>query len=289
MIEVSEKENLRKLVRDARKSGMTIGLVPTMGCLHEGHLSLVRKSVEDCDYTVVSIFVNPAQFGPKEDLNKYPRVYEQDKLLLENLGVDCIYYPTEESMYPNEFSTWVIEDRISNVLCGKSRPGHFKGVLTIVAKLFNLVQPDFVYFGRKDFQQALLIQKMVDELDFPCKIVACPIVREEDGLAMSSRNQYLSETERAEALLLSKTLFMVEESFLKGEKKAETLIDVQKRVLNGCCSENFKLEYFEILDPETLERIETVGKSALVAIAGQVGATRLIDNVLLEKIEMTKE
>lgn len=282
MIEVSEKEKLRKIIDGARKSGMTIGLVPTMGCLHDGHLSLVRKSVEDCDYTVASIFVNPTQFAPNEDLDNYPRVYEQDKQLLDDLSVDCVYYPTEESMYPNGFSTWVIEEIISKKLCGRSRPVHFKGVLTIVAKLFNLVQPDLAYFGQKDFQQVVLIRKMVAELEFPCKIVVCPIVRDEDGLAMSSRNRFLSKTERAEALLLSKALFIVKKSFLKGEKSAKALMDIQRGVLNGSGSKNLKLEYFEILDPVTLERIENVEKSAIVAIAGQIGTTRLIDNVLLE-------
>lgn len=283
MIEASEKAELRNTLRDVRASQKTIGFVPTMGFLHEGHLSLVKNSVEKCDFTVVSIFVNPPQFGKNEDLAKYPCDYDRDKELLENVKADLIFNPAKESLYPDGFSTWVIEDEVSKHLCGKSRPTHFKGVLTIVAKLFNIVLPDFAFFGQKDYQQLLLIKKMVKELDFPIKIISCPIVRESDGLAMSSRNIYLGEKERNDALVLSKILFGIDKAFKDGESDVSVLITLKDKILADSNSKNVKLEYFEILNPENLKPLVKIENSALVAIAGKCGTTRLIDNIILNR------
>ncbi|MCD6216683.1 pantoate--beta-alanine ligase [bacterium] len=282
MIEAFEKEELRNVLWDIRASQKTIGFVPTMGFLHDGHLSLVKNSVEKCDFTVVSIFVNPAQFGPNEDLDNYPRDYEQDKKLLENAKTDLIFYPEKESLYPDGFSTWVVEDKLSKVLCGKSRPTHFKGVLTIVAKLFNIVQPDFAFFGQKDYQQLLLIKKMVKELDFPIEIISCPIVRESDGLAMSSRNKYLSDKERSDSLVLPRIIFEIEKAFQDGESNTKNLISLKDKIISDSNSKNVKLEYFEILNSDNLEPLDKIEKSALVAIAGKCGSTRLIDNIILK-------
>jgi len=282
LIEAFEKEELRNVLWDIRASQKTIGFVPTMGFLHDGHLSLVKNSVEKCDFTVVSIFVNPAQFGPNEDLDNYPRDYEQDKKLLENAKTDLIFYPEKESLYPDGFSTWVVEDKLSKVLCGKSRPTHFKGVLTIVAKLFNIVQPDFAFFGQKDYQQLLLIKKMVKELDFPIEIISCPIVRESDGLAMSSRNKYLSDKERSDSLVLPRIIFEIEKAFQDGESNTKNLISLKDKIISDSNSKNVKLEYFEILNSDNLEPLDKIEKSALVAIAGKCGSTRLIDNIILK-------
>lgn len=282
MIEVFEKEELRNVLIDIRASQKTIGFVPTMGSLHDGHLSLVKNSVEKCDFTVASIFVNPAQFGPSEDLDNYPRNYEQDKKLLENAKVDLIFYPENQSLYPDGFSTWIIEDKVSKVLCGKSRPTHFKGVLTIVAKLFNIVQPDCAFFGQKDYQQLLLIKKMVKDLDFPIEIIPCPIVRESDGLAMSSRNKHLSEKERNDALVLSNILSEIEKAFNDGESSTKNMVSLKDKFLADSNPNSIKLEYFEILNPYNLEALDKIENSALVAIAAKCGTTRLIDNIILK-------
>jgi pantoate--beta-alanine ligase len=282
LIEAFEKEELRNVLRDVRASQRTIGFVPTMGSLHDGHLSLVKNSVEKCDFTVVSIFVNPAQFGPNEDLDNYPRDYQKDKELLENAKTDLIFYPEKETLYPDGFSTWVVEDELSKVLCGKSRPMHFKGVLTIVAKLFNIIQPDFAFFGQKDYQQLLVINKMVRDLDFPIEIISCPIVRESDDLAMSSRNKHLSDKERNDALVLSRILFEIEKAFKNGESNIESLISLKDKIISDSNSKNVKLEYFEILNSDNLEPLDKIEKSALVAIAGKCGSTRLIDNIILK-------
>jgi pantoate--beta-alanine ligase len=279
-LEITDKNDVRKACAKARDKGITIGFVPTMGALHEGHLSLVRKSKQDGRFTVVSIFVNPAQFGPDEDLEKYPRDYARDKNMLAECDVDFIYFPTNESLYSFDFSTWVNEDVVSKKLCGRTRKEHFRGVLTIVAKLFLIVMPDVAYFGQKDYQQAILIKKMVRELNFPVEIEVMPTIRESDGLAMSSRNIYLNPDQRRDALTFYRTLKTIEKSFDNEEKNISNLIGIGKQYFVEN-SGNAELEYLEILDSENLDGIENISGRAVVAIAGKVGQTRLIDNILL--------
>jgi pantoate--beta-alanine ligase len=264
---------------DAHRQGKCIGFVPTMGALHEGHLSLVRAAEAQCDVVVVSIFVNPAQFGPNEDLSRYPRPFERDRQLLENEGVDLMFAPTVKEMYPAGAITYVTVEGLSERLCGKSRPGHFRGVSTVVAKLFHIVDPDRAFFGQKDAAQAAIIRRMVRDLRMPVEIVVCPIVRETDGLAMSSRNTYLGPSQRQQALVLSRALGRVREVFDKGERSSVRLSEVGKQVFAE--EPSVKLDYLEIVDPETLEPLESIGKPALVAVAAFVGTTRLIDNTVL--------
>lgn len=280
MLEITDKNDVRKACAKARDKGITIGFVPTMGALHEGHLSLVRKSKQDGRFTVVSIFVNPTQFGPDEDLQKYPRDYMRDKNMLAECDVDFIYFPTNESLYSFDFSTWVNEDVVSAKLCGRTRKGHFRGVLTIVAKLFLIAMPDVAYFGQKDYQQAILIKKMVRDLNFPVEIEVMPTIRESDGLAMSSRNIYLNPDQRRDALTFYRTLKTIEKLFDNGEKNISNLIGIGKQYFVEN-SGNAELEYLEILDSENLDDIENISGRAVVAIAGKVGQTRLIDNILL--------
>lgn len=280
MLEITEIADLQDILSNVYSSGMSIGFVPTMGYLHQGHMSLVERSVSECDFTVVSIFINPTQFAPTEDSEKYPRDYDKDKELLQNAGTDLVFYPSNETMYPETFSTWVIEDKISKILCGKSRPTHFRGVLTIVAKLFNLVLPDIAYFGQKDYQQVVLIFKMVNDLNIPVDIGICPIVREPDGLAMSSRNSYLKEDERSDALVFSKTLNRVNQLFSDGIKSVESLVEEGKKYFTENCGAA-SLEYLEIRDAVNLDEIQTVDWKAVVLIAGHSGPTRLIDNLIL--------
>jgi pantoate--beta-alanine ligase len=257
-----------------------VGLVPTMGYLHEGHLSLVRRAREECDHVVVSIFVNPTQFGPKEDLSKYPRDIDQDLSLLEPLGVDVVWMPTPEIMYPPGFQTWVDVETITHPLEGSMRPGHFRGVTTVVAKLFNAVQPHKAYFGQKDAQQAAVIRQMSRDLSYPTEIVVCPIVREPDGLAMSSRNVYLDPGQRKAATVLSRSLRAAKEAYDNGERDAEKLRQVMKDIL---ASEPLaQVQYVSCADYDTLEELDTVTGKALLSMAVFVGKTRLIDNVVLE-------
>ena len=280
MLEITDKNDVRKACAKARDKGITIGFVPTMGALHEGHLSLVRKSKQDGRFTVVSIFVNPTQFAPNEDLQKYPRDYMRDKNMLAECDVDFIYFPTNESLYSFDFSTWINEDVVSMKLCGRTRKGHFRGVLTIVAKLFLIAMPDVAYFGQKDYQQAILIKKMVRDLNFPVEIEVMPTIRESDGLAMSSRNIYLNPDQRRDALTFYRTLKTIAKSFDNGEKNISSLIGIGKQYFVEN-SGNAELEYLEILDSANLDDIENISGRAVVAIAGKVGQTRLIDNILL--------
>src|SRR5690242_3374408 len=268
--------------RDARRSGRTVGFVPTMGALHEGHLSLVRAARAQCDSVVVSIFVNPTQFGPNEDFAKYPRTFDQDKAMLEREGVDCIFYPSVEEMYPPGATTWVTVEGLSDKLDGRSRPGHFRGVTTVVSKLFNIVQPHAAFFGQKDAAQVAIIRKMVRDLNFDVKIVACAIVRESDGLAMSSRNAYLKPQERKQALALSRSLKRVQSLVEQGEQSAEKLILSGRQTMAD--EPGVRLDYFEIVDPDTLDPVNNVASGALVAVAAYVGSTRLIDNLLLSSM-----
>lgn len=263
-----------------RQAGKDIGFVPTLGYLHEGHLSLVRIARERADVVVVSIFLNPTQFGPDEDLEKYPRDLERDERLAEEAGADIIFYPTSEEMYPEGYLTYVIVEEITKTLCGASRPGHFRGVTTICTKLFNTVKPHFSVFGQKDAQQAVVIRRMVKDLDFDMEIVVGPIVREPDGLAMSSRNVYLSLGEREDALVLNASLRLAEEMVGKGERRVGEIVGAMRRRIEE--KEKLRVDYISIVHPETLEPLERIEDRALIALAVFVGETRLIDNTIVE-------
>jgi pantoate--beta-alanine ligase len=271
--------DMRAASRAARRTGLRLGLVPTMGALHEGHLSLIRAAKASCQAVAASIFVNPTQFGPNEDLAKYPRPLERDRELLENEGVDLLFAPPVDEMYPNGTLTWVTVEGLSNKLDGRSRPGHFRGVTTIVTKLFHAVEPDAAFFGQKDAAQAAIIRRMVRDLNFPVEIVICPIVREPDGLAMSSRNIYLDLQQRKQALVLQRSLLQVKQMDEAGEYNAARLIVAAKEVF--VTEPAVRLDYFEIVDPDSLDPVNDVSKGALVAVAAFVGTTRLIDNILL--------
>jgi pantoate--beta-alanine ligase len=267
-------------LRSARLSfsGM-LGLVPTMGYLHEGHLSLIRRARETCEHVVVSIFVNPAQFGPGEDLSRYPRDLDRDLGLIQPLGTDLVWMPTAEMMYPDGFQTWVEVEAMTRPLEGAMRPGHFRGVTTIVAKLFNAVQPHKAYFGQKDAQQAAVIRQMTRDLNFPIEIVVCPIIREPDGLAMSSRNVYLDPEQRKAATVLYRSLSAAKETYDRGERDAEKLRQVMKDVL---ASEPLaQLQYVSCADYDTLAELDTVKGKTLLSMAVFIGKTRLIDNFVL--------
>lgn len=257
----------------------TLGLVPTMGYLHEGHLSLIRRAREECDQVAVSIFVNPTQFGPREDLARYPRDLERDIRLIEPY-TDLLWIPTAEIMYPPGYQTWVEVEAMTRPLEGAMRPGHFRGVTTVVAKLFTGVQPDRAYFGQKDAQQAAVIRQMVRDLNFPIEIVVCPIVREPDGLAMSSRNVYLDPEQRKAATILYRSLTEAKEAYDKGERNAETLRRIMKDVLTS--EPLAEVQYVSCADYETLEELGDVKRKALLSMAVFIGKTRLIDNFVLE-------
>jgi len=265
---------------DARAGRRRLGLVPTMGALHEGHLSLVRAAKAQCAAVAVSIFVNPTQFGPTEDLSKYPRQFDRDCRLLEKEGVDILFAPPVEEVYPNGGVTWVLVESLSEKLDGRSRPGHFRGVTTVVAKLFHIIEPEAAFFGQKDAAQLAVIRCMVRDLNFPVEIVACPIVREPDGLAMSSRNAYLNREERSRALVLQRSLQKARWLFGDGERSVAKLISAAKEVFAG--EPQVVLDYFEIVDPDTLDPVERISRRTLVAVAARAGSTRLSDNILLE-------
>ena len=257
----------------------TVGLVPTMGYLHDGHLSLVRRAKEECDHVVVSIFVNPTQFGPKEDLSNYPRDLDRDLSLLESLGVYLVWTPTAEIMYPQRYQTWVEVEAVTRPLEGAMRPGHFRGVTTVVSKLFNGVQPHKAYFGQKDAQQAAVIRQMTRDLNFPIEIVICPIVREPDGLAMSSRNVYLDPEQRKAATVLYRSLSAAKNAYEDGERDAERLRQLMKDVL--ATEPLAQVQYVSCADYDTLEELERVTGKTLLSMAVFVGKTRLIDNFVI--------
>jgi pantoate--beta-alanine ligase len=257
----------------------TLGLVPTMGYLHEGHLSLIRQAKTECDHVVLSIFVNPTQFGPSEDLSKYPRDLERDLNLIHPLGVDLVWTPTAEEMYPPGYQTWVEVDALTHPLEGAMRPGHFKGVTTVVAKLFNAIQPHKAYFGQKDAQQHTVIRQMVRDLNFPLEVVICPIVREADGLAMSSRNKYLSEADREAATVLFRALSAAKKLYEGGERSAEVLREKMKKVILS--EPRAQMQYVSCADFGTLQELDVVGGKALLSMAVLFGKTRLIDNFVL--------
>lgn len=273
---VKNIKEVRDAVKEWKAQGLSVGFVPTMGYLHEGHESLIKKAVKDNDRVVVSIFVNPMQFGPTEDLDKYPRDLERDSKLCENAGANLIFHPEKEEMYFEDFSSYVDINGLSDELCGKSRPIHFRGVCTVVTKLFNIVNPDRVYFGEKDAQQLAIIRRFVRDLNIDIEIIGCPIIREEDGLAKSSRNTYLSKEERQAALILSQSLNLAKDAINSGERNSSVVIDI---ISNNIKKEPLaKIDYIEVVDSLSMKPVKTIEKSVLVAIAVYIGKTRLIDN-----------
>jgi len=273
-------ESLRAVVRAARSGGKKIGFVPTMGALHSGHISLIETAKQQTDFVVVSIFVNPTQFGPGEDFKKYPRPFEQDLKICREQGVDVVFAPTPAEMYPGENLTWVTVEKLSEPLCGQFRPGHFRGVTTICTKLFNIVQPDVAFFGQKDAQQAVAIKRMVADLNMPLEIVVCPTVREPDGLAMSSRNQYLSPSQRKDAAYIYKSLQKCRQMIDQGIKDVQQITAEMQKVLSQVPSA--KIEYVNIVDAESLEKADRIAGKILAAVAVKIGLTRLIDNILVD-------
>lgn len=271
-------KEVREQVNAWRKEGLTVGLVPTMGYLHEGHQSLIRKSVEQNDRTVVSVFVNPIQFGPNEDLEAYPRDLNRDMQAVEEAGGNLIFNPEPSEMYPSHFTSFIDTTETTELLCGAVRPIHFRGVCTVVGKLFNIVKPDRAYFGQKDAQQLATIRRFVRDLDFDIEIVPCPIIREEDGLAKSSRNTYLNPAERQAALILSKSLKLGQQAIEAGERNAETIINIIKTNLKT--EPLARVDYVEVVDFANIQRVEKIEGETLVAIAVYIGKTRLIDNFI---------
>ena len=279
---VERIEEVRRRVGEARGKGLRIGLVPTMGALHEGHASLLGRARAEMGLVVVSLFVNPTQFGPGEDFREYPRPLEKDLEVCRREGADLVFTPTAAEMYPAGFATTVRVAGMGEKMCGAFRPGHFDGVCTVVAKLLGIVQPDAAYFGEKDAQQLAIVRQMAADLNLPVEIHGCPLVREADGLALSSRNAYLSQAERRQALEISRALAEARRAILAGERDAARIGDGVRRRLAG--AEGIGLDYVAVVDPDTLEDLERIGEKALVAAAARVGKTRLIDNVLLRDL-----
>jgi pantoate--beta-alanine ligase len=272
-------DEMRATSRNTRRAGKRLGFVPTMGALHEGHLSLVRAARASCDAVAASIFVNPTQFGPNEDLAKYPRSFDRDRELLEHEGVEILFAPMVEEMYPAGALTWVTVEELSSKLDGRSRPGHFRGVTTVVAKLFHIVEPDAAFFGQKDAAQVAIIRRMVRDLNLPVEIVVGPIVREPDGLAMSSRNAYLHPEQRKQAVVLYQSLMQVKQLVDAGERDAAKLVAVGRAAFAK--EADIRVDYFEIVDPDSLDPVPDISRDALIVVAAFVGPTRLIDNLLL--------
>ncbi len=277
---VKTVDEVRAIVKEWKKEGLTVGLVPTMGFLHEGHKSLITRAIAENDRVVVSDFVNPTQFGVGEDLENYPRDLERDSALCEDAGANLIFNPEPENMYFDDFSTYVNMENLSEELCGKSRPIHFRGVCTVVSKLFNIVNPDRAYFGQKDAQQLAIIKRMVRDLNFDIEIVGCPIIREEDGLAKSSRNTYLSAEERKAALVLSKAVKLGEEMAKGGEKDADKIVGEMVKFIET--EPMAKIDYVEAVDAVSVKPVKEMQPPVLVAMAVYIGKTRLIDNFIFE-------
>lgn len=280
MIVLDKINELRDRVKGWKSQGLKVGFVPTMGYLHEGHESLIKRASEENDKVVVSIFVNPIQFGPKEDLSTYPRDLERDSKVCEGAGADIIFHPKSEEMYFEDFSTFVDMNGLTSGLCGKSRPTHFRGVCTVVTKLFNIVSPDRAYFGEKDAQQLAIIKRMVRDLNIDVEVIGCHIVREKDGLAKSSRNTYLSIEERSAATILSKALNIAREKIKDGERTSSNIISTIKEIIES--EKLARIDYIEVVDSFSMEGVDTIEKSVLVAIAVFIGKTRLIDNFTYE-------
>jgi pantoate--beta-alanine ligase len=272
-------QQTRDEINLARRAGKTIGFVPTMGALHKGHITLVEMARKQCDFVVVSIFVNPTQFGPHEDLAKYPRTLDADSRKCENSGVDVIFAPAASEMYPEGFDSWIEVGGLTDVLEGAHRPGHFRGVTTVCMKLFNIIQPDFAFFGRKDYQQLAVITKMAQDLNLPLMIIPVDTVRESDGLAMSSRNVYLSHSEREAALVLSRSLGAIRKMLDSGERRVRTLQSAAENMIEA--EPLARIDYVAIVDAKTLAPIEVIDRPAVMLLAVRIGATRLIDNKLL--------
>ena len=273
-------KSIRNLVKAARSKGKKIGFVPTMGALHIGHISLIEAAVKKCDFVVVSIFVNPAQFGPGEDFEKYPRPLKTDLEICRKAGVDVVFTPATKQMYPQENLTWVNAEKLTEQLCGQFRPGHFRGVTTVCAKLFNIVAPDIAFFGQKDAQQAIVIKRMVADLNMPVEIVVCPTVRHSDGLAVSSRNQYLTEQQRKDATYVYKSLEECRKLINSGITDSKTIIAKMRKILNQAPS--IKIEYISIVDADTLQELKKITGKVLTAVAVKIGSTRLIDNIVVD-------
>lgn len=272
-------DQVRRFAKSSKAGGRSLGLVPTMGYLHEGHLSLIRRAKRENNTVVVSIFVNPAQFGPKEDFKKYPRNLKRDKRLAKEAGADAIFYPSAKKMYPAGYSTYVDLTGITDKLCGRSRPGHFKGVATVVTKLFNAASPDIAYFGQKDAQQAIVVKRMARDLDMGLKIRVMPIVREADGLAMSSRNKYLSKDQRCDAAVLYESLMLAKKLIKSGERNADKIRSIIKKRIR---SKGFaRIDYISIVNTEDLKDVKKIKKGTMIALAVRIGRTRLIDNIII--------
>lgn len=272
-------DHIRQVVAAARRSGKRIGFVPTMGALHAGHGALIQQAVAECGFVVVSIFVNPTQFGPTEDFDRYPRPLQADLAYCRRLGVSAVFAPSVQQMYPVPQTTWVIVEKLTEGLCGASRPGHFRGVATVCAKLFNIVQPDVAYFGQKDAQQAHVIQQMVAELNMPLTIVVCPIVRDPDGLALSSRNQYLTADQRQQAVCLYQALKAACDAIQAGQRDAAAIRQHMRQIIEQAGG---KIDYIEIVDSQTLQPLQVLNGRILIALAVYIGSTRLIDNAIFD-------
>ena len=280
MIVTNSIEEVRSFVKEKKKEGLSVGFVPTMGYLHEGHASLLKESTRENDITILSIYVNPTQFGPNEDLSSYPRDMERDCKIAEEEGVDLVFTPTDDILYPDNYKTYVYVEGLTNTLCGRSRPTHFRGVTTIVTKLFNIVAPHNAYFGQKDAQQYFILKRMASDLNMDLTLKSCPIIREKDGLAKSSRNVYLNKNERDQAIILNKSLDQAVKNIEDGERKSAKIIE---GIRSTIASKNLaEIDYVEIVNSETMQQIDEIKNKVLVAIAVKFGNTRLIDNRILE-------
>jgi pantoate--beta-alanine ligase len=279
---IGQVQEMQRRAEQYRREGMTIAFVPTMGYLHEGHLSLMREARKRGDVLVISIFVNPTQFGPGEDYDKYPRDMKRDLRLVQGVEADIVFTPSAREMYHDGFQTSVEVERVTRNLCGSSRPGHFRGVTTIVAKLFNIVKPHLAFFGQKDYQQLIAIKRMVEDLNMDIKVIGMPTIRESDGLAMSSRNVYLNPKKRKEAVNLYRSLVKAKELFGQGERNASTILQEVRRIIEAV-GNSAKIDYVKICDAQTLEDIDEIKAEAIVAVAVNIGKTRLIDNIILKE------
>jgi pantoate--beta-alanine ligase len=282
---IRDMKEMQKLAQSTHRQGRRIGFVPTMGALHQGHLSLMEHLQNKCDLLVVSVYVNPTQFAPGEDLEKYPRNLQEDLAKCKDVGVDVVFAPADQQMYPPGFSTYVNVEKLTGVLCGASRPLHFRGVTTVVAKLFNIVKPDVTVFGQKDYQQAIVIKRMVADLNWETEILVAPIVRETDGLAMSSRNRHLSSEERDSALMLFQALTGAYQMIRDGERSAEKLKQAMRQIITS--GHQNRIDYISVVDSETLQEVKNIKGDALLAVAVYAGQTRLIDNLLITNHDLT--